>query len=451
VVKSIGVVKKGNERLGVRVPANRSAAYMDRLHDAVGMTANAAMSLDETVRNDFDFVYPFNEMRTELVNGRHVVRIPKFYVRRVQYTEDSQTWREWVICDHKFDNSYVPHEMFLKGNIRWRGRGQHPESDFNDYIYVGKYEMSGTTANTVPNAAPSYATRSVHRNRARALGEGWSIIDAVTYGGLWILFSVVFATRNQIGVMMGNSTGQRANTGSCDGARSTCVNVNNGMSFYGIENLYGNMAYKVDGFNVLGYTGHIPLCIPDYADNTGLNHESFSLYSLGGNIMSLRDANDNINWYETTGSRSTASGDYSTYYCANQNVISWTHVEGREGWVQPKLGQRYSRTFTSDHITTTPSSFSGYLGFGTQSAVMGSPSSYYPYFSDQSSSEDGQRVIFRPYSAGAGVQQFAGIQQMQQPLQMGIQAAEFMGDVAPKQSIYEAPPGTVEPICDVEE
>lgn len=112
-------------RYGVRVADDESNPLMERLYDSIGMKANVGTSLTDNPQNDFDNVYPFNEITEETINGRVMMRIPKFYVRREHYEEKGIWYREWAICKEKYDNSYVPHEMFLKGNIQFTN--ENPE------------------------------------------------------------------------------------------------------------------------------------------------------------------------------------------------------------------------------------------------------------------------------------------------------------------------------------
>lgn len=300
------------KRYGVRVADDESTPPMERLYDAVGMVANVGQSLTDNPRNDFDNVFPFNQIVEETILGRVMIRIPKFYVRREHYEENIRMYRWWEISQYKYDKSYVPHEKFLKGNVAYTG--SNPESDYNDYVWVAKYETSSNNQSVSGANVQVSQTRSVMRNNARAIGEGWSIMDIATWSGLWLLFHVVFANRNSQAIMKGNYSNAVKPTGLTDGKAASCVQIDNtAMSFYGIENLYCNVYKWIDGINVNGTQAYVATRISDFADNVTANYRQVGYVNgaTNGFITKLGyDANNKFAEFPTA-----VGGSSTTYYC----------------------------------------------------------------------------------------------------------------------------------------
>lgn len=261
-------------RYGISYDVNDSSPALTRLHDAVGMVSNVGTSLTDEPQNDFDKVWPFSGIVEEIVNTRVMIKIPKFYIRR-ELTGDIM---EIVICKKKYDESYIPHEMFLKGNKQWTG--DNPESDYNDYTYISKYEISNNNESLSGKAVQVNQARSTFRTNAKAIGDGWSILDIATWDGLQKLFIIVFSTRYSRNIMLGNQSGSVKNTGLTTGAKAKCVQIgtNTAMSFYGIENLYGNVYKSIDGINFNSTICYICTDISKYTDNTTTNYIQVNYY-----------------------------------------------------------------------------------------------------------------------------------------------------------------------------
>lgn len=299
-------------RYGVRVADDESNPTMERLYNAVDMVANVGTFLTDNPRNDFDNVYPFNAIKEETINGRVMMRIPKFYVRREHYEEDGVWYREWAICKEKYDITYVPHEMFLKGNVAYTGA--NPESDYNDYMWVAKYETSSNNQSIGGATVQVNQTRATFRTNAKAIGNGWTVMDIATWSGLWTLFHIVFATRDSQSIMRGNYSGAVKSTGSTDGKVASCVQMSNtAMDFYGIENLYSNTWTFVDGININGQQLYVSTRISDFADNTNTDYRQVGYVksAADGYITQLGyDINNKFAEFPII-----ADGSSTTYYC----------------------------------------------------------------------------------------------------------------------------------------
>lgn len=305
-------------RYGVRIADVESNPLMERMYDAVDMVANVGTSLTDTPTNDFDDVYPFNQIVEETINGRVMIRIPKFYVRREHYQKDGLWRREWSICQIKYDNSYVPHEMFLKGNVAFIG--SNPESDYNDYVWVAKYETSSNNQSISGASVQVSQTRATMRTNAKSIGDGWTVMDIATWSGLWTLFHIVFANRDSQSIMKGNYSGAVKSTGITTGSIASCVQISNtAMSFYGIENLYCNVYKWIDGININERQSYISTRIPDFADNTSTNYRQVGYVNDTTDGYITRLGYDNNNKFAefpiaVGGSSSTYYSDY--YYQA---------------------------------------------------------------------------------------------------------------------------------------
>ena len=320
------------KRYGVRVADDESDPIMERIYDSAEMIANVGTTLLDTPRNDFDNIYPFNKIIEETINGRVMMRIPKFYVRREHYQEFDTWYREWAICERKYDESYVPHEMFLKGNVQYTGN--NPDSDYNNYTWVSKYEISSNNQSISDASVQVSQTRATMRTNAKAIGNGWSIMDIATWNGLWILFHIVFANRDSGSIMAGNRTSTVLNTGLTTGALASCVQIagsvlNSGsLSFYGIENLYSNTTKVVDGLNVYGGNQFYSCTnIANYIDDGSTNYVqiAYSTNQSSGYVKAVGfDAN---NKYVEVCTEVGASA--TTFFCStlfNSIGVSWRVV-----------------------------------------------------------------------------------------------------------------------------
>ena len=318
-----GVGKKSVPRYGFRIDESNPSPEIERIYDSVGMVANVGTSLVDNPRNDFDGVYPFNSISKETIAGNVMVKIPKFYISRKRYEDGGKWYFEVAICETKFDESYVPHEMFLRGNVQYFG--QNPDGDYNDYTYVAAYETSNnkSTSGVMPQVSQ---TRATHRANARTIGDGWTIQDIATWDGLWTLFHVVFANRNSQAVMRGNYSNARKPTGLTDNSSASCVQIDNiSMSFYGIENLYGNVYKWTDGANTNGIYAYVCTRIPDYEDNTSDNyiHVGYNRIIAAGYITNLGfDPNAPFARFATA-----VGGNAEIFYCDYQYAYSaWNAV-----------------------------------------------------------------------------------------------------------------------------
>ena len=108
--------------------AGTSSTVCERLGNAVGLIANAHKGSTQSVRNDFDNIYPWSDIKTcnidangnvlaylgepsfarDGTNGDVMVEIPKFYYKRVK----TGTAEEFWICASKLPG-YELHPLFI--------------------------------------------------------------------------------------------------------------------------------------------------------------------------------------------------------------------------------------------------------------------------------------------------------------------------------------------------
>jgi hypothetical protein len=196
-------------------------------------------------------------------SGNVMVEIPKFYYK---YSYVGTT-HNWSISLTPLDG-YAVHPAFNKGGVEVEHR------------YIGAYNAS-TDGTVLKSVSGEYCdcsmTRATMRNRARAIGTGWGILDFNLISAIQLLMIVEFGTFNTqsaIGMgrtqlsggdwadgsyyglnglsnSIGNATGNVNYSGDADDAGADL----NYMSYRGIENFYGNVWKWVDGINI---QDHIP-------------------------------------------------------------------------------------------------------------------------------------------------------------------------------------------------
>ena len=179
-----------------------------RIADAEGLTANATKNGTE-VENDFDNLYPWSHIRKCNVdaatgqvlayygetgfqadgsNGEVMVKIPEFWWKRERLPDEFGNVYEYIYIADYARAGYKKSEEF----------------------FVGAYIISTETtegdtiiAHSRSGAIPKYnTTKANFRNYAKALGEGWQLMD-YHYFLLQMLYLVEYAHYNSQS-MLGN-------------------------------------------------------------------------------------------------------------------------------------------------------------------------------------------------------------------------------------------------------
>lgn len=205
---------------GVCRDINSHSPTLQRVGDAVGLVANAGVG-SETVRNDFDNIYPWCEMRKCTLAddgtvtsyfgdanyiedgsiGQVMVEIPKYYY--AHYYDEPEAHEYWYISKEKINSKYrLPQPFIAKNGTEL------------DKIYIGAY-----FAESEPLEPPEgYKAKSISGNvyfgstmtlasaiaNAKNRGKNWHNIDISEWCDvIQPLFIIEFATLDSQSIMFG--------------------------------------------------------------------------------------------------------------------------------------------------------------------------------------------------------------------------------------------------------
>lgn len=195
-VKEYGVRWKGT-----------SSTDCERLGDAVGLEANAHLGVLDSVKNDFDNIYPWSEMRLcnldaegnilayaneptfkrDGTNGDVMVQIPKFYYKREKTAEG---YEEWWICAVKLPG-YELHPVFMDDGKEVSAVFHSAYNSSTETVDGGATQILRSISGVQPTVRE---TRKTFRARARNKGTGWSIEDISCINALQMLYMVEYAS-----------------------------------------------------------------------------------------------------------------------------------------------------------------------------------------------------------------------------------------------------------------
>ena len=200
--------------IGISVPqygvrwAGTSSTVCERLGNAVGLIANAHKGSTQSVRNDFDNIYPWSDIKTcnidadgnvlaylgdssfrrDGTNGDVMVEIPKFYYRRIK----TGTAEEFWICASKLPG-YDLHPLFIDNGkeVSKVFHSVYNASSFTDET-DNKVKLQSITG-VQPRVR---TTRARFRTYARNKGAIWGIEDISCVNALQLLYLVEYANTN---------------------------------------------------------------------------------------------------------------------------------------------------------------------------------------------------------------------------------------------------------------
>lgn len=250
----------------------RNSDTVNRLGDAMGLTAITGG------QNDFSNLYPWNSMKrcnlsddgevlayygdsnykTDGSNGQVMVEIPKFWYKVVndEVNNKIQFW----ICDSELEG-YELHPAFYRERTKLcddlTGKAIKVDKRYVG-VYLGCIEDDKLCSKSGVSPKAS-VTMSEGRDYAKARGNGWGIEDYNLFYAIQLLYLVEYAdfdSQSKIGrgyVSMSSSS--KTKTGGTDslGNESGSENNNgesgkNQVSYRGIEDIWGNYYYWIDGF-----------------------------------------------------------------------------------------------------------------------------------------------------------------------------------------------------------
>lgn len=282
-----------------------------------GAYSTATSGIYVSVLNPLDDVFPYNQITEfEDSSGNVFVKFPKFWMKWV--TDGSGVIDGWKISNAQADEDYFIPDAFLS-----------PNGDYNDYFALGKYEMSGSSAQGYSKSGKTCLvniTRANARAAARAYGSesnsynGYQQEDIAMLTVYNFLCMMYYGTAN-IQTVYGGRTGSESSwssasvTGTCDGVAgmngwNTSANC---VKMLGIENPFGNIYKWIDGIFFSGsmvYYQQYPQNFADSASNaTALG---FSRPTSGGYVSALKHGTaDNT---RSCAYASAVSGSASSYY-----------------------------------------------------------------------------------------------------------------------------------------
>ena len=191
---------KAVKQYGIRRTLNASSTLLERLSDGVGLVANVPTD-DGAAQNDFDSVYPFNQIKECIIDatrrvhykgdptyataiGDWMVEVPLYYVKDARTT----TTQDEYFSALKLDGYRIPKDFIRE------------DGTVCQKIYYGRFKTGkdGTTDVSRPGLVPSnYRDLASFRMGARTKGAGWQEIS-INYvkDFLHKLYKIEFANLN---------------------------------------------------------------------------------------------------------------------------------------------------------------------------------------------------------------------------------------------------------------
>ena len=178
---------------GVRREVGSSSTAWERIADSVGLVANACLGSASYVQNDFDNIYPWSEIvsynydsetdevkaiygdsdyRTDGTNGDVLTKIPEFYYKREQKTENGKTY-EYIYISEAEREGYSKSEKFSIGR------------------YLSSFATDGNSLRSVSGANVA-TNKSIDEFRNLAKTAEYTLMD-YRYFALQLLYLVEYA------------------------------------------------------------------------------------------------------------------------------------------------------------------------------------------------------------------------------------------------------------------
>ena len=191
----------------------------------------------------FDALMPWAGMVKETIDGNDLVKIPKFWYKITNTTNEIK----FQIADAPVDGFHVSPAHADRGD----GKGER------DYVYIARYKCSSTDYKSVTGKSPKIRiTRDAARTAIKALGNGFYQQDFAMFWTTRMLYLVEYANWNSqaaIGYGCGNNSSMQ-NTGASDNMtyhtgtmQSTRTTYGVGVQYRWIEDPWGNVREWCDG------------------------------------------------------------------------------------------------------------------------------------------------------------------------------------------------------------
>lgn len=207
-----GLKERTVKRYGARRVIGASSPTLERIWDAVGLTANVGVDAT-TVVNDFDNIYPWSHVRTcniEVVDGE--IRV-KAYEGEPTFARDGSNGNVAV----EFPEFYSCPPYLNDDGYEYFGVSEYPIGGWrkHDKAYYAAYNAGTVDGKlvSISGVFPTVGTsRTSFRTKARATDELCGLIDLKYHDALSVLFTVEFATLNSQSKMSGINTLPYTNT-----------------------------------------------------------------------------------------------------------------------------------------------------------------------------------------------------------------------------------------------
>lgn len=270
-------------------------------------------------------------------DGQVMVEIPKFYYR-YSYLSGVHHWE----IANSAGCGFELHPAFVKNGVEMDAR------------YVGAYEgyidtgVLGSVSGQTPTTSQ---TRAQFRTAAEARGAGWHQWDATLHHLVSLLYLIEYADLNsQAMIGDGNTaytswpgsppslTGVSNSAGDATWNQTTAGgSATDGMSYRGIENLYGHVWKFMDGLNVHNSTAHgsqvwLSQNPDDYADDTDVGYRLAGLAAETDGYGATLIADSGLFYPASVGADSLSKmGDYHYTYFDNDPDVAWRVVRAGGG------------------------------------------------------------------------------------------------------------------------
>ena len=272
---------------GIKRDTSSATTTWERIEDGVGLEANASLPTSTTVKNDFDNIYPWSDIKSynynantrkvtawygdsnfafDGSNGEVLTYIPGFYYKR-----EVVNGVEYQYISEAKQDGFLYSEPFSVGRYKMSGGYDAYHNSSSGGGYSGK-AFTGKSKNGVyPSAAENL---SIFRESASKLGSDFSILDYHWYV-LQMLYLVEYAdydSQAKLGKGVTENTAGAIIMGGTDalGMQSGCI-VNDGkhsMIYRGIEDIYGNTFDFLDGINIKDGQAYINYDFTTYKSDT---------------------------------------------------------------------------------------------------------------------------------------------------------------------------------------
>ncbi len=273
---------------GIKRSLTSTSTKWDRTDDSINLVAKAIRSqsdLTNNIKNDFDELYPWSEIKTVNVDANGNINA---------YIGDSNfSWYSLYVM------TIIP-EFWYK---RWQDENyeyiQIAESEVKGFtkserFMVSRYDASGSTSAIRSRSSdePLVSTTLYNfQESAKKIGTGWHIMDW-KYFILQLLYLVEYADYNSQDILgYGAVLPSIVNNGGCDSLKMKSGSLANDKKtpiiYRGVENIFGNVAVRLDGIIIKDKVPCICYNPANYSDLNKYTSLNYTLTTQSGYIKKV--------------------------------------------------------------------------------------------------------------------------------------------------------------------